>query len=77
MTGELDIDTSSPDLWSLIPVMLPGHINDNSDNEYVMSGHHYVPVFKSADQQKCLRAIQLKGFTVETLKVSDNRLSKI
>ena len=66
MTGDLNIDIGNPDLWALVPLMLSGN---NGDNEYVMSGHHYVPVFKSAEQQKCLRAIQLKGFTVETLKV--------
>ena len=62
LAGDLDIDSSRPDLWSVMPLMKSGDINVNS-------GLHFLPLFKGGPTLECLKKIRVSGCTPKTLKV--------
>ena len=64
MGGDLDLDTSSPDLWTVMPLMRRGDIN-------VRSGFHYLPLFKGGPKAECLTKLRASGCTLESIKVFD------
>ena len=62
MAGDLDIDSSRPDLWSVMPLMKSGDIN-------VRSGLHFLPLFKGGPTQECFKKFRTSGCTSKTIKV--------
>ena len=62
LAGDLDIDSSRPDLWSVMPLMKSGDVNVNS-------GMHFLPLFKGGPTFGCLTKIRASGCTPKTLKV--------
>ena len=62
MAGDLDIDSSKPDLWSVMPLMKSGDIN-------VRSGLHFLPLFKGGPTQECFKKFRTSGCTSKTIKV--------
>ena len=62
LAGDLDIDSSRPDLWSVMPLMKSGDVNVNS-------GMHFLPLFKGGPTLGCLTKIRASGCTPKTLKV--------
>ena len=63
--GSLDIEVSSPELWTMVPVA------SSEAGDTVRSGHHYLPLFKGGPLPSTLNTIKTEGCTVETLKVKN------
>ena len=67
----LDIEVSSPELWTMVPVA------STEAGDSVRSGHHYLPLFKGGPLPSTLKTINTEGCTVEALKVKNCLTVKI